>query len=414
MNSVHYVIIGNSAAAVGCVEGIRQADSSGPITVISAEKHHTYSRPLISYLLQGKTDTQRMRYRPEGFYRDMGCQAILGCGVCLISPSQKAVELENGESVYYDKLLIATGSKPVEPPIPGLREVENRFFFYTLDDAKALAKALQPDSRVLILGAGLIGLKCAEGIAHRAGSITVVDLADRVLPSVLDAQAGEIVQRHLEEHGIGFLLSDGVKAFTAPRTALLQSGKSLEFDALVVAVGVRPNTALAAQAGIAVERGIAVDACGRTSLPDIYAAGDCTESVDICTGERRVLALLPNAYMQGEAAGMHMAGGEKLFDRAMPMNAVGFFGLHLVTAGCCEGESVIIRERGGYKKLATQDNLLKGFMIVGDVARAGIYTSLIRDRIPLNTLDFELISESPQLMAFSRHERAVRLGGVKA
>ncbi len=416
----NYVLIGNSAAAVGCIEGIRQVDPEGAITVVSKEPYHTYSRPLISYLLCGKTDEQRMKYRPDDFYEKNNVSFLPGRTAEAVDPQAKTVALDDGTVLPYDKLLIATGSHPFVPPIDGLDSVENRFSFMSLDDAHALEKAITPESRVLILGAGLIGLKCAEGLAKRVGSLTVVDLADRILPNVLDTEAARLVQQHLEAHGISFRLSDSVQSFT-PATAVLKSGETLPFDILVTAVGVRPNTALAVQAGCEGNRGIVTDDCCRTSVPDIYAAGDCTESLDITTGVRRVLALLPNAYMQGECAGVHMAAESTgtsagvLYDRAIPMNAVGFFGLSIITAGDYQGEEYVTEKEseGTYKKLVTRDGLLKGYILVGDVARAGIYTSLIREKTPLDTIDFELIREKPQLMAFSRRERKRILSAAK-
>lgn len=156
---MNYVIIGNSAAAVGCIEGIRSVDKEGKITVISNETYHTYSRPLISYLLYGKTDEQRMKYRPDNFYEENGCIAKLGVTVTKIDYAGKKVICDNGESIDFDKLLIATGSKPFVPPMTGLETVKNKFSFMSLDDAKGLEKAITKDSRVLIIGAGLIGLK---------------------------------------------------------------------------------------------------------------------------------------------------------------------------------------------------------------------------------------------------------------
>ena len=210
-----YAIIGNSAAAIGCVEGIRQVDREGEITLIASEPYHTYSRPLISYLLWGKTDTQRMKYRPDSFYADNGVKTLLGRTVTAVDPAARQLTLDDGTQLPYDRLMVATGSSALVPPIPGLDEVKNRFSFMTLDDAKALEAALTPDSRVLIMGAGLIGLKCAEGIADKAGSITVVDLADRVLPSILDKEAAAMVQSHLEARGIRFILGDKAARFTA-------------------------------------------------------------------------------------------------------------------------------------------------------------------------------------------------------
>ncbi len=399
-----YVIIGNSAAAIGCVEGIRQIDKDGKITIISNEPHHTYSRPLISYLLYGKTDEQRMKYRPDSFYADNNVETMLGRTVKKINTEHQKVVLDDNTVVGYDRLMVATGSKPFIPPMDGLDKVKHKFTFMTLDDAHALQKKLKPSAKVLIVGAGLIGLKCAEGIADKVESITVVDLADRILPSILDETGSEIVKSHIEEKGIKFILSDSVKKFTSSK-AVLNSGEEVEFDILVIAVGVRPNVELVKEIGGDVNRGILTDKNCKTSIKHIYAAGDCTESYDITTEQMKIMALLPNAYMQGETAGIHMAGGEKPYDKAIPMNAIGFFGLHIITAGSYDGEAYVTSEGKNYKKLVTKDGLLKGFILIGAVERAGIYTSLIREQKPLDTLDFELIKEKPQLMAFSRADR---------
>ncbi|MCM1228088.1 MAG: FAD-dependent oxidoreductase [Clostridium sp.] len=409
---MNYVIIGNSAAAVGCIEAIRKNDAEGPITVISDERYHTYSRPLISYLLYGKTDEERMKYRPDSFYKDNNVTAILGKKAVKIDIKNRKVMLDDGQAVSYDKLLNATGSRPFIPPMKGLDTVENKFTFMTLDDAKALGGALKKDSRVLIIGAGLIGLKCAEGIFEKIGSLTVIDLADRILPSILDEKGSALVQRSIEKHGVKFMLGTSAAEFDGNK-ATLTNGETLEFDVLVIAVGVRPNTELIKEAGGNVNKGIVTDQYCRTSLAGVYAAGDCTESHDITTGTDRILALLPNAYMQGETAGNHMTGVNKPYDKAIPMNAIGFFGYHTITAGSYDGEQTVIEDGENYKMLVTKDNLLKGYIMIGDVSRAGIYTKLIREQIPLDSVDFELMKENPQLMAFSAAERKQQLGGVR-
>lgn len=407
-----YVIIGNSAAAVGCIEGIRSVDKKGSITVISDEPYHVYSRPLISYLLLGRTDEERMKYRPDDFYTKNSVTTMLGVKATKIDYNKKAVCLDNNETVSFDKLLIATGSTPFVPPMQGLENVKNKFSFMKLDDAKALDKAISKESKVLIIGAGLIGLKCAEGIKDKVKSITVVDLAPRILPSILDETGSAIVKKHLEKNGLVFKLATSAEKFSQ-NSVKLTNGETVDFDVLVLAVGVRPNTALAKEIGCDVKRGISIDAKSRTNLDGIYAAGDCCECDDISAGIKRILAIWPNAYMQGETAGVDMAGGDLSFDNAIPMNAIGFFGLHIITAGSYEGEEFIESTEESYKKLVTKDGCLKGFILIGDVARAGIYTSLIREKTPLDTLDFELIKEKPQLMAFAAKERAVKLGGAK-
>lgn len=408
-----YVIIGNSAGAVGCVEGIRQVDKDGEITIISNEPYHTYSRPLISYLLYGKTDEQRMKYRPDSFYEDNGVKTYLGKEAVSIDKDNKKVILNDGTEICYDKLLVATGSRPFVPPMDGLDKVENKFTFMTLDDAKALEKAINKDSNVLVIGAGLIGLKCVEGICDRVKHITVMDLAERILPSILDKDGSELVRKHIEKKGVEFILGDSVAQFTSANTAVSKNGLELSFDVLVVAVGVRPNVELVKDIGGEVGRGIVTDERCRTSISDIYAAGDCTESMDITADQMRILALLPNAYMQGETAGITMAGGTKVYDKAIPMNAIGFFGYHIITAGSYDGEEYVKKDGDSYKKLVTRDDRLVGYILIGNVERAGIYTSLIREKRPLSSIDFDLIKEKPQLMAFSKRERAKTLGGMK-
>ena len=411
---MNYVIIGNGTAAVGTIEGIRTVDPDGAITVISDEIYPVYGRPLISYLLLGKTTEDKMlHYRPTDFYEKNGVKTLFGRTATKIDSSAKTVLLEGGETVPYDKLCICTGSRPFVPPMEGLDTVPNKTSFMTLDDAKRLDAMLgdQNDKRVLIIGAGLIGLKCAEGIHQRVKHLTVIDLAPRILPNVLTETPAAIIQRHLEGKGVQFILGDSVARFDG-NTATLQSGGTVDFDILVVAVGVRPNTELAAGAGCEVNRGIHIDEHSATTVPDIFAAGDCTVSHDIAAGTDRILAILPNAYMQGETAGKNMAGGSACFDKAIPMNASGFLGLHMITAGSYDGEQYLKHDGENYKLLVTRDNHLVGFILIGDVDRAGIYTALIREQTPLNTIDFDLIREKPQLMAFSRAERAKQLGGA--
>lgn len=402
------VIIGNSAAAVGCVEGVRSVDKNSEIVLIASEKYHTYSRPLISYLLYGKNDEQRMKYRPDSFYSDNMVDTMLGKTAVSVDPKGHTVKLESGEVISYDKLMVATGSSPFVPPMKGLDKVEKKFTFMTLDDAHALDKAISAESRVLVIGAGLIGLKCVEGIADKVKEIAVVDMADRILPSVLDAEGAELVQKSIEKHGVKFYLNDSA-AELEPNKAKLKSGAEVEFDVLVVAVGVRPNIALLKDAGAECGRAIKTDNKCQTSLKDIYAGGDCTESYDITIGAERVLALLPNAYMQGNTAGVNMAGGEQLYENAIPMNAMGMFGYHMITAGSYDGNVYTEKEGENYKKLFYKDNRLMGYIMIGDIKRAGIYTALIKNQTPLDSIDFELIKQKPQLMAFSAEDRREKL-----
>ena len=407
----HYVIVGNGTAAAGCIEGIRSRDPSGTVTVISEERHPVYCRPLISYLLEGKTQLSHMGYRSGDFYDNMGCTVLYGRKAVHIHPEEKQVGLDDGTDVPYSELCLAAGSAPFVPPFEGLESVRNAYSFMTLDDALRLDKALRPDSRVLIMGAGLIGLKCAEGIAARAGSVTVCDLADRVLSSILDAESAAMMQKHLEAHGIRFFLKDSAVRF-GENTAVMRSGAVIPFDLLVLAVGVRPNAALMREIGGGIGRGILVDGQMKTSVEHIFAAGDCTESFDLSSGQQRVMAILPNAYLQGHAAGVNMAGGCETFDRAIPMNSIGFFGLHAMTAGSCEGTCYEEKTDGTLKRLFQKDGLLKGFLLIGCGDRAGIYTSMIREQIPLSSVDFESLKKCAATAAFPAELRRKMFGGV--
>ena len=406
-----YLVIGNGTAAVGCIEGIRSLDREGTITVVSAENHAVYSRPLISYYLEGKTDLERMKYRPDGFYEKNGCRVLYGRRAVSLDPEKKAVSLDDGAVLSYDALCVAAGSRPFVPPFEGLDTVKNKFSFMTLDDALALEAALNKDARVLIVGAGLIGLKCAEGIRARVASITVCDLADRVLSSILDADCASVVQEHLEKNGIRFLLGDSAQRFEGNK-AYMKSGGTVEFDLLVLAVGVRANSGLIKDAGGEVNRGIVIDRKMQTSLPGVYAAGDCAEGYDASLGSNRVLAILPNAYMQGHAAGVNMAGGSAVFDNAIPMNSIGFFGLHIMTAGTYGGDMCEEKSEGGVRRFFTENGLLKGYILIGETERAGIYTALIRDRTPLDTIDFELAKKIAANSIFSQNVRRQKFGGV--
>ena len=411
-----YVIIGNGVAAAGAIEGIRSVTSSGKITVISEENHPVYCRPLISYYLEKKTDLKKMNYRSADFYEKNGCEVIYGKKAESLNPEKQTVTLVDGTVLPYDELLIAAGSRPFVPPMEGLEKVKHKFPFMTIDDALAIEKAVKKTSKVLVIGAGLIGLKCVEGLAERAGSITVCDLAPRVLSSILDDECAKVMQDAMEDAGIKFMLSDTATKFTEKK-AYMKSGAVVDFDVLILAIGVRPNTGLVSDAGGKVNRGIMVDEHLATTIPHVYAAGDCSEGYDVSSGAKKICAIMPNAYMQGNAAGKNMAGSETLYETGMPMNSIGFFGAHAMTAGTYYskedgGKIFEQKKKGSIRRLYTKDGYLTGFMLIDSVEPAGIYTALIRNKTPLEEVDYRRLKIEPSLASFGIDYREQKLGGV--
>lgn len=411
---MRYVIIGNGPAAVSCIDGIRSRDHEGSITVISKEAHPAYFRPLISYYLEGRSKEDNIYCRPEDFYQDHHVETVLGEAVA-IDANNKIVALNSGEMIPYDKLCICSGSSPFVPPMAGLDSVDKKFTFLTIDDAFSIEQAVDKNSRVLIVGAGLIGLKCAEGLRDRVKQVTVCDLAPRVLSSILDDECASIVQKHLESCGIEFTLSNTAERFEG-NAAYMKDGSAIDFDVLVLALGVRANIGFFKEAGGECNRAILVNNSMETSVEEIYAAGDCVEQEDITFGSKRVMALLPNANIGGYTAGVNMAGDEQLFDNALPMNSIGFWGLHMMTAGTYanDGSAEMFEDKGenSVKRFFIRDNKLIGFIIIGDVKSAGIYTNLIRAQADISALDFDMLKKHPNLLPFGEIYRRKTLGGV--
>lgn len=410
MRETTYLIIGNSAAAIGGVQGIRKTDATGSITLVSDEPYHTYSRPLISYRVEGAVTDEQMRYREADFYEKNGVDTLLGTAVLSIDPAQHTAVLADNTQLHYEKLLLATGSHPFVPPIKGKDNAKNAMTFTKMDDMKMMMDILEACEeegrapKAVILGAGLIGLKAAEALYGKAESITVIDLADRVMPSVFDEKASGVMADHILDKDIALRLNTSI-AEIGDMQVTLSDDSVLDYDILVLAVGTRPAAELAEAAGIACDRGILAGTDQRTAAEDVFAAGDCVKSHDISSGIDRNIAILPNAFMQGETAGINMAGGEAVFDEAFPVNAMGLLGLYMLTAGSYEGELTVIEEAGAYKEFFIKDDTLKGYIIIGDCQRGGIYTDLIRKQTPLYSLDLESILREPGIMPLPEDTR---------
>jgi len=419
---VKYLVIGNSAAGIGTIEGIRQVDPEGSIMLISDEPYHTYSRPLISYYLAGKVKPEKMYYREPDFYEKLNVNLRLGVKVEEIHPDEKTVSLSTGEIVKYETLMLATGGKPIIPEMPGL-QFKGVFSFLKWDDVKDIEANINKYNKIVIIGAGLIGLKAAEAMVGLEVKVTVVELANRVLSAILDEEAAEIVQRTLEDKGVEFSLNNTVKEIQGSGDkvsgVLLQDNTELECDAVIIAIGVSPNKDLATEAGLAVNRGIVVDDYLRTNYPDIYAAGDVSEGYDILYKQRRVLPILPNAYRQGYTAGHNMAGQEERYHGGFGMNAISFFGLPMITAGIIKPDSSEFTEmierdstKRNYRKIVLRDNKLVGFIALNEVDRAGILTGLMEKEIDINTFKDKLLYKDFGYAHLPKEYRQEQLLGV--
>ncbi|MDD2648848.1 MAG: FAD-dependent oxidoreductase [Eubacteriales bacterium] len=417
---VKYLIIGSSAASIGAINGIRQADKSGSIAVIGEEEGKAYGRPLISYYLQGRTTKEKMSYMDEGFYLRNAVELYSGVRAKKIDVAKKAVKTDKAGSIGYEKLLVATGSVPFVPPMEGLDGQENAHTFMRFSDASAIEKELDENSRVVIVGGGLIGLKAAEGIYEHTKNITVVELAPRVLSTVLDEEGSEIVRERLEKAGVRFELGKTVKSVVGKKkitSVVLTDGLELPLDALVLAIGVRPNTALAKDAGIIVDRGIKVDDFMRTSEKDVFAAGDAAQGYDDSSEQSRILALWVNAARQGFTAGITMAGAQIEKQVFLPLNAIGLFGLSVATAGVNAGEKegfTVRTERNGeeYRRIVEKDGRLRGYVLMGrEVRGAGILTEIIYQKYTNAELSGDTVHSelNMRLMPLSYQRAALEL-----
>jgi len=392
-----YVIVGNGVASVGAIEGIRRVDREGEITVISEESTPTYGRPLISYLLAGKIGPERMQLRPVTFYDKNKVKMMLGTKVTGIDPKAKTVATSDGHNYPYDKLLVATGGVPFVPPLPG-KDGPGVYSFTTLAHAETLLDVSKNCKDVVVIGGGLIGLKAAESLHDRGVKISIVELAPRVLSAAFDDKAGTLVSKRLEEVGIS--VHCGTQATEIKRGedgkvlgVHLKDGTFIPCQAVVIAIGVVPAAALAKDAGVKMDRGILVDDHLASSDPSIYAAGDVAQAKDLILDENRVVPIWPNAFNQGFYAGKNMAGAESPYTGGLAMNAIAFYGLPTVSVGIVNpaaGDAAyevfedLDEEHGTYRKLVFMDDRLVGYVLLGEIDVAGLYTGFIRFKFPLD------------------------------
>jgi len=406
MSDLEYVIIGNSAGSVGCIEGLRSIDQKSAITLVAEEDSQVYSRALLPYYISGRIAREKMYFRPRDFYERNQVNVFSKQQAVKIDISAQEVILNHGRHLKYSKLLLATGGKPILPPITGLdTPKQNLFTFHNMDDLLGIERELARAKSAVVLGGGVIGLMAAEALHKRGIEVHVVELAQRLLAPVVDQCTSQLVAEALRVAGAQLYLNNTLreaKGTERVESVVLQDGTEIDCDLLIVGVGVTPRVELATEADILVNRGIVVDEQMRTSVQDIFACGDCAVSYNFATGEAQNMPLWPNAYAGGRVAGTNMAGETRDFVQATAMNAMHFFDVQIINAGVNvmdlenKGYLTVTREYNPedkiYRKFVLSDQgCIKGYLLVGGLDRAGIFLNLMRHKIDVRPFQSELL-----------------------
>ncbi|MHB9036906.1 MAG: NAD(P)/FAD-dependent oxidoreductase [Armatimonadota bacterium] len=396
---MQYLIIGNSAAGLNAAEAIRSRDPDGEVTIVSAENYPAYSRCLIPYYMEGKVSEDDMLYRPKDYYEANRFKAMLGVRVVSVQPGEKTVTLDDGSKLAYDKLLIATGGSPEIPNTPGM-DKNGVFGFRTTQDLKGILHAAKSADSAIVLGGGCVGLMAACGLHSHELKVSVVIKSPHLLSQIADPEAGQIMQRRLQANGITTITgADVVEVLGGDKVegVRLDNGTTVPCQIIVVGKGVNANIDLVKGTDISTHWGILVDDMLKTSVPDIYAAGDVAETMDIVTGQKTVNAIWPAAAEQGRIAGANMAGDHKTYCGSMRMNSAEFFGLPLISTGLVKprepGYEVLTRCSGNhtFRKVVLKDNVVVGVVLVGDIKSAGVYAALMRKKVDVSSVKDQLL-----------------------
>lgn len=401
---MRYLIIGNSAAGLNGAEAVRLRDRKSQVTIVSAENYPAYSRCLIPYFMEGKVSEEDMLYRPKDYYEANGFEVMLGRRVVSVQPAEKSAALDNGEKLSYDKLLIATGGSPEIPNTPGM-DKDGVFGFRTTMDLQGIVRVAKTADAAVVLGGGCVGLMAACGLHSMGLKVTVVIRSPHLLSQVADAEAGEIFRRRFEENGVSVVTgSDVVEVLGDPKVegARLEDGREVRCQIIVVGKGVSSNIDLVKDTDIRTHWGILVDDELRTSVPDIYAAGDVAETMDVVTGSQTVNAIWPAAAEQGRIAGANMAGEHQRYAGSMRMNSAEFFGLPLISTGLVkprtpedyEIHTRHLAAKNVFRKVVLRDNVVVGAVLVGEIENAGVYAALMRKKVDVSSVKDRLLNSS--------------------
>jgi nitrite reductase (NADH) large subunit len=392
---IQYVVIGNSAAGIAAVREIRRYDPMGRITVVSDEPIYGYSRVMLPLYIAGKRSRREMVIAPRAFYASQKIRLLRGETVEAVDPGDQRVFTRNGASLPYDRLLIATGASPRMLDLPG-RDLQGIHHLRKMIDAEAIRLDLASSGGpVLVVGGGLVSIKCVEALLSRKKEIHLVVSSGRIFSQMLDEAASDFLLKALQSHGVKVRFHADVRAFEGKKRikgALLSDGATIPCGLAIVGKGVRPNIDSLAGTGIAMEEGVLVDDRMATSLPSVYAAGDVAEPVDVLKKKNVGNATWPLAGEGGRIAGSNMASVPAVHGGALRMNSMEVLGTRVVSAGETEGEEPVQSLRKGgavYRKLIFEENRLRGFILVGDIRGAGILTSLIRNQTEVSSSALE-------------------------
>ena len=399
---MHYVIVGGSAAGINAVEAIRSVDKEGKITLISDEEFPLYSRCLITYFIAGKLTEDKLKYRSSDFYEKEKVNALLGIRAKKLSPEKRKIILNNGKELTYDRLLIATGASPKMVEAPG-SDKQGILGLRTYRDAQLINGRLDKVNRVSILGGGLIGLRAAYSLHARNKKVKVIVKSNQVLSQMLDRGAANFVRRKIEQKGIQVMTGLAAVEFLGEREVtglVLDDGRRVECELVIVGKGVRPNLELVKGTEIKTEYGIIVDEYLQTNLSNIYAAGDVAQAKDLVTGQSTINALWPCAVAQGRVAGLNMAGKKLKYDGSLAMNSIEFFGLPVISMGVTrpkekEYEQLVKEDEKNfvYKKVVLKENRLKGMILVNKIEQAGVMGILMRKKADVSPIKAMLLED---------------------
>ena len=422
----HHVILGAGPAGVIAAETIRKHAPADTITLVGDEPDAPYSRMAIPYLLIGNIDERGTYLRKSStHFDDLRIQQIKA-RVTKVDAQGKKLQLDNGTSLAFDKLLIATGSHPVRPPIPGI-DSPGVHPCWTLADARAIQALAKPGARVLQMGAGFIGCIIMEALAARGVKLSVVEMGDRMVPRMMGPVAGGMIRDWCEAKGVqvftgakveaiesgadkGFLgklasvvgLSSG-DAGGALRVRL-SNGQTIEADLVISATGVRPAIGYLQDSGITCLQGVLTDARMQTNVPGIYAAGDCAEAFDKVSGKTIVSAIQPNAAEQARVAALNMVGQNAELKGVTQINVLDTLGLISTSFGNWEGvpggEHAVLTDQAAGRHLSLQfkDDVLIGCNSVGWTEHVGVMRGLVEGQIRLGEWKDRLLHDPTRLV----------------